>query len=65
LLLVAEKPETPSVRPHCTNPFFFTASSVGPASAAWDTQASASAPVANKMDRFMVASPEIDARAAL
>ncbi|MNT43212.1 hypothetical protein D3C72_1796690 [compost metagenome] len=54
LLLVAENPETPSVRPHCTNPFFFTASRVGPASAAWDAHARAKAPAANHVDRFIV-----------
>ncbi|MNI73499.1 hypothetical protein D3C73_1295110 [compost metagenome] len=53
LLFVAENPDTPSVRPHCTNPFFFTASSVGPAIAAWDAQARAIAPAATINFRFM------------
>ncbi|MCY1547752.1 hypothetical protein D9M68_838250 [compost metagenome] len=64
LLFVAEKPDTPSVRPHCTNPFFFTASRVGPATAAWDAQARASALAANKIDRFIIASPEMNAAPA-
>src|SRR3546814_17350248 len=57
LLLVALKPDTPSDRPHCTNPLLLTASRVGPARAAWDAHASAMAPAIEAICRFMIAAP--------